>query len=208
MFRTCCYLNVYWICICDTLNQCVYVFLNGMLPVYKAEYLLLIASGCYKQTVLKDSLKLHLSVWCSYYAASHVYCVLMYLCWMSSAPTEQQYFDIDKRLAESQEQILSATRDLQALKEENKKLSEFSQFLSTHHFLPFYWGICASGKQRPLLRPNYLTVKCASSFLWLLNDPFYPLCCWFKMATGRSWVCTGLNIKFNKPPFLGLWAAS
>lgn len=45
---------------------------------------------------------------------------------MLSAPTEQQYFDIDKRLAESQEQILSATRDLQTLKEENKKLSEFS----------------------------------------------------------------------------------
>lgn len=43
-----------------------------------------------------------------------------------SSPTEQQYFDIDKRLAESQEQILSATKDLQALKEENKKLSEFS----------------------------------------------------------------------------------
>lgn len=42
------------------------------------------------------------------------------------SPTEQQYFDIDKRLAESQEQILSATRDLQILKEENKKLSEFS----------------------------------------------------------------------------------
>lgn len=42
------------------------------------------------------------------------------------SPTEQQYFDIDKRLAESQEQILSATRDLQTLKEENKKLSEFS----------------------------------------------------------------------------------
>lgn len=43
-----------------------------------------------------------------------------------SAPTEQQYFDIEKRLAESQEHILSATRDLQAVKEENKKLSEFS----------------------------------------------------------------------------------
>uniref|UniRef100_A0A3Q1C8H4 Nucleoprotein TPR n=1 Tax=Amphiprion ocellaris TaxID=80972 RepID=A0A3Q1C8H4_AMPOC len=42
------------------------------------------------------------------------------------ADSEQQYFDIEKRLAESQEQILSATRDLQALKEENKKLSEFS----------------------------------------------------------------------------------
>lgn len=45
---------------------------------------------------------------------------------MLSSPTEQQYFDIDKRLAESQEQILSATKDLQALKEENKKLREFS----------------------------------------------------------------------------------
>uniref|UniRef100_A0A3P8STC1 Nucleoprotein TPR n=1 Tax=Amphiprion percula TaxID=161767 RepID=A0A3P8STC1_AMPPE len=40
------------------------------------------------------------------------------------ADSEQQYFDIEKRLAESQEQILSATRDLQALKEENKKLNE------------------------------------------------------------------------------------
>uniref|UniRef100_A0A8D0DES5 Nucleoprotein TPR n=1 Tax=Sander lucioperca TaxID=283035 RepID=A0A8D0DES5_SANLU len=40
------------------------------------------------------------------------------------ADSEQQYFDIDKRLAESQEQILSATKDLQTLKEENKKLSD------------------------------------------------------------------------------------
>ncbi|KAM8851015.1 nucleoprotein TPR-like [Spinachia spinachia] len=40
------------------------------------------------------------------------------------ADNEQQYFDIDKRLAESQEQILSATRDSQTLKEENKKLHE------------------------------------------------------------------------------------
>ncbi|XP_075935829.1 nucleoprotein TPR-like isoform X4 [Anarhichas minor] len=40
------------------------------------------------------------------------------------ADSEQQYFDIDKRLAESQEQILSATRDVQALQEENKKLNE------------------------------------------------------------------------------------
>nr|XP_020480735.1 nucleoprotein TPR-like [Monopterus albus] len=40
-----------------------------------------------------------------------------------SAPTEQQYFDIEKRLAESQEQILSVTRDLQTHKEENKKLN-------------------------------------------------------------------------------------
>ncbi|XP_029309267.1 nucleoprotein TPR-like, partial [Cottoperca gobio] len=38
--------------------------------------------------------------------------------------TEQQYFDIEKRLSESQEQILSSTRDLQTLKEENKKLNE------------------------------------------------------------------------------------
>ncbi len=52
-------------------------------------------------------------------------CVLMNSC-MFTAPTEQQYFEIEKRLAESQEQILSATRDLQTLKEENKKLSEFS----------------------------------------------------------------------------------
>uniref|UniRef100_A0A8D3CA17 Translocated promoter region a, nuclear basket protein n=2 Tax=Scophthalmus maximus TaxID=52904 RepID=A0A8D3CA17_SCOMX len=40
------------------------------------------------------------------------------------ADSEQQYFDIEKRLVESQEQILSATRDLQTLKEENKKLSD------------------------------------------------------------------------------------
>ncbi|MEQ2158397.1 hypothetical protein GOODEAATRI_011904 [Goodea atripinnis] len=38
--------------------------------------------------------------------------------------SEQQYFDVEKRLTESQEQILSATKDLQILKEENKKLSE------------------------------------------------------------------------------------
>ncbi|XP_077393151.1 nucleoprotein TPR-like [Festucalex cinctus] len=40
------------------------------------------------------------------------------------ADSEQQYFDIDKKLGESQEQMLSATRDLQTLKEENKKLNE------------------------------------------------------------------------------------
>ncbi|KAM9845249.1 nucleoprotein TPR-like [Aulostomus maculatus] len=40
------------------------------------------------------------------------------------ADSEQQYFDMEKKLAESQEQILLATRDLQALKEENNKLSE------------------------------------------------------------------------------------
>lgn len=72
-------------------------------------------------------------------------CVLMYFCWMFSSPTEQQYFDIDKRLAESQEQILSATRDLQTLKEENKKLSELIHTTTiTTHFLSFgYWGINA-----------------------------------------------------------------
>uniref|UniRef100_A0A8C7YYH4 Nucleoprotein TPR n=1 Tax=Oryzias sinensis TaxID=183150 RepID=A0A8C7YYH4_9TELE len=42
------------------------------------------------------------------------------------ADSEQQYFDIEKRLAEGQEQMLSATKELQTLKEENKKLSEFS----------------------------------------------------------------------------------
>uniref|UniRef100_A0A671V9U2 Translocated promoter region, nuclear basket protein n=1 Tax=Sparus aurata TaxID=8175 RepID=A0A671V9U2_SPAAU len=59
------------------------------------------------------------------------------------ADSEQQYFDIDKRLAESQEQILSATRDLQTLKEENKKLSELIHTTTiTTHFLSFgYWGI-------------------------------------------------------------------
>ncbi|XP_057713780.1 nucleoprotein TPR-like isoform X1 [Corythoichthys intestinalis] len=40
------------------------------------------------------------------------------------ANSEQQFFDIDKKLGESQEQILCATRDLQTLKEENKKLNE------------------------------------------------------------------------------------
>uniref|UniRef100_A0A3Q1GAB7 Translocated promoter region a, nuclear basket protein n=1 Tax=Acanthochromis polyacanthus TaxID=80966 RepID=A0A3Q1GAB7_9TELE len=51
------------------------------------------------------------------------------------ADSEQQYFDIEKRLAESQEQILSATRDLQTLKEENKKLSEFSHISFTYFFI-------------------------------------------------------------------------
>uniref|UniRef100_A0AAQ5Z011 Nucleoprotein TPR n=1 Tax=Amphiprion ocellaris TaxID=80972 RepID=A0AAQ5Z011_AMPOC len=54
------------------------------------------------------------------------------------ADSEQQYFDIEKRLAESQEQILSATRDLQALKEENKKLSEFSDVI----FMYFFFNRC------------------------------------------------------------------
>ncbi|XP_077471090.1 nucleoprotein TPR-like [Stigmatopora argus] len=40
------------------------------------------------------------------------------------ADSEQQYFDIDKKLGETQEQILCATRDLQSIKEENKKLNE------------------------------------------------------------------------------------
>ncbi|KAM3865905.1 nucleoprotein TPR-like [Diretmus argenteus] len=40
------------------------------------------------------------------------------------ADCEQQYFDVEKRLAESQEQILSTARDLQTLKEENKRLNE------------------------------------------------------------------------------------
>uniref|UniRef100_A0A669BYL9 Nucleoprotein TPR n=1 Tax=Oreochromis niloticus TaxID=8128 RepID=A0A669BYL9_ORENI len=44
------------------------------------------------------------------------------------ADSEQQYFDMEKRLAESQEQILSATKDLQTLKEENKKLSNGNLF--------------------------------------------------------------------------------
>lgn len=51
---------------------------------------------------------------------------------MFSTYTEQQYFDIEKRLAESQEHILSATRDLQAAKEENKKLSEFSDTYNSY----------------------------------------------------------------------------
>ncbi|XP_072297010.1 nucleoprotein TPR isoform X2 [Eucyclogobius newberryi] len=40
------------------------------------------------------------------------------------ADSEQQYFDIEKRLAESQEQFLASTKDLQTVKEENKKLNE------------------------------------------------------------------------------------
>ena len=60
-----------------------------------------------------------------------------------SALTEQQYFDIEKRLAESQEQFLSSTRDLQTLKEEHKKISEFSHtsklliIYSDHHDVLF-----------------------------------------------------------------------
>uniref|UniRef100_A0A674DEN2 Nucleoprotein TPR n=1 Tax=Salmo trutta TaxID=8032 RepID=A0A674DEN2_SALTR len=38
------------------------------------------------------------------------------------ADCEQQYFDVEKRLAESQEQIVSHTRNYQTLKEENTKL--------------------------------------------------------------------------------------
>lgn len=44
---------------------------------------------------------------------------------MISRPTEQQYFDMEKRLVESQERTLSTTKDLQTIKEENKKLSKF-----------------------------------------------------------------------------------
>ncbi|XP_028328136.1 nucleoprotein TPR-like [Gouania willdenowi] len=40
------------------------------------------------------------------------------------ADSEQQYFDIEKKLVESQEQILCATKELQTIKEENKKLNE------------------------------------------------------------------------------------
>ncbi|XP_038820058.1 nucleoprotein TPR-like isoform X5 [Salvelinus namaycush] len=40
------------------------------------------------------------------------------------ADCEQQYFDVEKRLAESQEQIVSHTRNYQTLKEENTKLIE------------------------------------------------------------------------------------
>lgn len=72
-------------------------------------------------------------------------------CSTLSAPTEQQYFDIDKRLAESQEQILSATRDLQTLKEENKKLSEFS------HINTRYWGVSATSQQLPPLKLYFQT---------------------------------------------------
>lgn len=40
------------------------------------------------------------------------------------ADSEQRYFDVEKRLAESQDQFLTATKDLQNVKEENKKLNE------------------------------------------------------------------------------------
>ncbi|KAM8838870.1 nucleoprotein TPR-like [Synchiropus picturatus] len=40
------------------------------------------------------------------------------------ADSEQQYFNIEKKLTESQEQTLTATRDLLSVKEENKKLNE------------------------------------------------------------------------------------
>ncbi|CAL1580238.1 unnamed protein product [Knipowitschia caucasica] len=40
------------------------------------------------------------------------------------ADSEQQYFDIEKRLAETQGQFLASTRDLQTVKEENQKLNE------------------------------------------------------------------------------------
>ncbi|KAM4623655.1 nucleoprotein TPR-like [Polymixia lowei] len=40
------------------------------------------------------------------------------------ADCDQQYFDVEKRLTESQEQILSTTRELQAVKEQNKRLDE------------------------------------------------------------------------------------
>lgn len=49
------------------------------------------------------------------------------------APTEQQYFDIEKRLAECQEELVQATRQLQKVKEENQGLGEFllmNQFFS------------------------------------------------------------------------------
>ncbi|XP_008332910.1 nucleoprotein TPR-like isoform X1 [Cynoglossus semilaevis] len=40
------------------------------------------------------------------------------------ADSEQQYFDMEKRLVESQERTLSTTKDLQTIKEENKKLND------------------------------------------------------------------------------------
>ena len=41
-----------------------------------------------------------------------------------SVSTEQQYFDVEKRLAESLEQIVAHTRDVQTLKEQNRILSK------------------------------------------------------------------------------------
>uniref|UniRef100_A0A665W843 Translocated promoter region a, nuclear basket protein n=1 Tax=Echeneis naucrates TaxID=173247 RepID=A0A665W843_ECHNA len=67
------------------------------------------------------------------------------------ADSEQQYFDIEKRLAESQQQIVSATRDLQNLKAENIKLSEFMQ---TFHnlFLNFLTRYEIEAEKRELVR--------------------------------------------------------
>lgn len=44
--------------------------------------------------------------------------------------TEQQYFDVEKRLTESQEQIIAHTRDVQVLKEQNRILSKSSSLLA------------------------------------------------------------------------------
>ena len=47
----------------------------------------------------------------------------------SSCPVDQQNFDVEKRLTESQEQFLSTARDLQTVKEENSRLSQYLTLL-------------------------------------------------------------------------------
>uniref|UniRef100_A0A3B3Y8S3 Uncharacterized protein n=1 Tax=Poecilia mexicana TaxID=48701 RepID=A0A3B3Y8S3_9TELE len=64
------------------------------------------------------------------------------------ADSEQRYFDFEKQLTESQEQILSATNDLQILKEENKKLSEFSCI---------YYVTSKSLQKTCLISPKFVT---------------------------------------------------
>lgn len=46
---------------------------------------------------------------------------------------EQQFFNLEKKLAESQEQFLSQSKEYHSIKEENAKLSKFVLlFLSLH----------------------------------------------------------------------------
>lgn len=123
-----CSMSTTIITISSVQNSCVHILLHTEMAVYKetnqsfahSNYSFSIHSSEMHYTVA------HLSVRCSRSTKWHL---IIRMGFMFSSPTEQQYFDIDKRLAESQEQILSATKDLQALKEENKKLCEFSPLL-------------------------------------------------------------------------------
>uniref|UniRef100_A0A668AD44 Translocated promoter region, nuclear basket protein n=1 Tax=Myripristis murdjan TaxID=586833 RepID=A0A668AD44_9TELE len=70
------------------------------------------------------------------------------------ADCEQQYFDVEKRLAESQEQIVSTTRDLQTLKEENKRLIQGQSLLFyLVYVLPCYC-VCVFGSAEDVKRLN------------------------------------------------------